>query len=124
MRLCPFSSSAWENEEKLRGMYGRTLPSLPFVTPLNSSETKVNPILSVPKKRRSVSKIAPPKPACPDGYAGNGGVKFGPTRLLAGAPRGRKVGSQVVAELPSPAPSGPVPASDSRMPVIGRQKSQ
>jgi hypothetical protein len=28
MRLCPFSSAAWESEEKLRGFSGRTLPEL------------------------------------------------------------------------------------------------
>jgi len=63
----------------------------------------------------------PPKAAWPDAYDGNGGVKFGPVRLLAGAPSGENVASPDVAGLPSPSPVGPVPASASRMPVTGRQ---
>ena len=51
------------------------------------------------------------------------GVKFGPIRLLAGAPSGLKPTSPTVAGLPSPVPLGPVPGSDSRMPAIGRQNS-
>src|SRR5205807_3403335 len=115
--------SAWEKFANERGMYGRTLPALSLVTPLNSSETMVNATLSVPKNLRSVWKSAPPNPPCPDGYDGNGGVKFGPVRLLAGAPIGVKDRSLVVDALPSPSPVGPVPRSDSRMPVTGRQKS-
>src|SRR5262249_15677492 len=56
---------------------------------------------------------------------GKGGVKSTPPEtLLAGAPSGVHVGSPSVSGLPSPAPVGPVPGSDSRRPVIGRQKSQ
>src|SRR5437879_7335790 len=104
-------------------MYGLTLTALSCVTPLNSSETMVNATLSVAKNLRNVWKSAPPKPPCPDGYDGNGGVKFGPARLLAGAPIGVNVGSPTVDALPSPSIVGPVPGSDSRMPVTGRQKS-
>src|SRR5213594_3727647 len=104
-------------------MKGRTLPALSLVVPLNSSDTMVNAMLSVPKNLRNVWNSAPPKPPCPDGYDGNGGVKFGPVRLLAGAPMGVKVKSPVVDALLSPSPVGPVPRSDSRMPPIGRQKS-
>src|SRR4051794_28387255 len=115
MRLSAFSVSAcvrFLNERGIRGR-GVELP-LAKVSPLNSSETTVNLILSVPKKRRITWKIAPPKVACPDGYEGNGGVKFGPFRLLAGAPSGVKSGSCWVRPLPS---------SATRIPVTGRQKS-
>ena len=43
-------------------------------------------------------------------------MKFGPVRLLAGAPNGIKLVSPIVSGLPSPRPVGPVPGSDSRMP--------
>ena len=75
----------------------------------------------MPERLRNIWNTAPPKVACPDGYEGNGGVKSGPARLLAGAPSGVNVGSPTVNGLPSPSPLGPVPGSDSRMPVIGRQ---
>jgi hypothetical protein len=54
---------------------------------------------------------------------GNGGVKFGPLRLLPGALSGMKFTSPIVSGLASPAPVGPVFGSASRMPVTGRQKS-
>ena len=41
-------SRAWESDENLRGRSGRTFPSLPRVTPLSSSDTKVKAMLSVP----------------------------------------------------------------------------
>jgi len=72
----------------------------------------------------ALAQTAAPVPAtAADAKAGNGGVKFGPVRLLAGAPSGVNVGSPMVFGLPSPAPFPvwPVPASDSRMPVTGRQ---
>jgi hypothetical protein len=42
--------------------------------------------------------------AWPEGQAGNGGVKFGPMRLLAGDPSGVQFGSPMVCGLPSPRP--------------------
>src|SRR5207248_11339986 len=80
-------------------------------------------MLSVPKNLRNVWNSAPPKPPCPDGYDGNGGVKFGPVRLRGGAPIGVQVRSPVVDAAPSPGPVGPGSRSDSRMPVTGRQVS-
>src|SRR5207237_2112583 len=102
-------------------MSGRTFPALSRVVPLNSSEVKVKAMLSVRYKARRVWKSAPPNPAWPDGYDGNGGVKFGPVRLLAGAPSGEKLGSPMGAGFPSPAPVAPLRGSDSRMPVTGRR---
>src|SRR6266849_4616023 len=60
--------------------------------------------------------MAAPKVACPDVYAGNGGVKLlSPGRgLLACAPRGVQLGSPTVAGLPV--------AAALRIPRIGRQK--
>src|SRR3981081_4289658 len=46
-----------------------------------------------------VGKRAPPKPAGPEGYAGNGGVKLVPEPLSAGAPSGVQVGSPTVCGL-------------------------
>src|SRR2546428_13539084 len=97
-------------------MKGRTLPALSLVTPLNSSETMVNAMLSVPKNLRIVWKSAPPKPPCPDGYDGNGGVKFGPVRLLAGGPIGVDVVWPLVDALTSPRRCGPGPGLGSRCP--------
>src|SRR5262249_17430974 len=57
-----------------------------------------------------------PKVAWPDGYAGNGGVKFVPPgSLLRGAPSGDQSVSATVSGLPS------VPAA--RIATTGRQKS-
>src|SRR5688500_10725250 len=120
MRLWPFSSSACEKVLNVLGSSGRGLPWLSSVTPLNSSDTKVNCTLSVPSMRRRIWKIAPPNVAWPDGYAGNGGVKLGLFVLLSGAPSGEKLASPIVAALPSPRPDGPVLTSDSRMPQVGR----
>ena len=50
-------------------------------------------------------------------------LRQGVVPTLAGAPNGVYVESPFVAGLPSPAPVGPVPGSDSRIAVIGRQKS-
>src|SRR5512132_3744516 len=59
--------------------------------------------------------MAAPKVACPDVYAGKGGVKLGPILLLAGAPSGVQFTSPTVSLLPSLAAL--------RIPVIGRQNS-
>ena len=48
MRLWPFSSSASDKDVKLRGISGRGFPWLSSVTPLNSSDTNVKAMWSVP----------------------------------------------------------------------------
>ena len=52
----------------------------------------IGEIVDIHRGRYRIWKRAPPKPAGPDGYAEKGGVKFGPVRLLAGAPSGVKGG--------------------------------
>src|SRR5689334_17928293 len=110
MRLWPFSSAACEKLSNERGMSGRGRPFWSRVMVLNSSEIIVKWTLSVRKKSFIISKRAPPKPAWPEVYEGNGGVKFVPLLLSAGAPNGCQVGSPCPIRygFPDPKPLGPV----------------
>src|SRR5947209_11219195 len=72
---------------------------------------------SVPKKYRSVRRMAPAAQLWPDGFSGNGGVTSGACPAgsgVAGSNSGVHPGSAVVAGLPS--------VSASRMAVIGRHE--
>src|SRR5258707_7028611 len=99
------SSSASENRQKLRVVHDLLLNAL-------------KPILSVPKKFRSVCTNAPVAEACPEGWSGKGGVTSdGRTQTgVDGSNNGSQVGSATVAGLPS--------VSASRIAVIGRQNCQ
>src|SRR5438034_11319501 len=99
------SLSASENRSKLGVVHDLLLNAL-------------KPILSVPKKFRSVWTIAPLMQAWPAGWSGKGGVASsgGLQTGVAGSNSGSHVGSAWVSGLPS--------VSASRIAVIGRQNCQ